>query len=109
MTERDSTSSIDSSINCDVCNKSSGYSDNREPWDCGPNNPKPTWRCDDCIKAILDATEQRHTIYSKIKFDSKEQQSAWYKRIKASGFNELNIGPTINIEEVKRRKFKIND
>lgn len=65
MTERFSTAGIDGSINCDICNKRSQYNDPREPWECfGEYNPKPTWRCDVCIKAVNDATEQRKYIKS---------------------------------------------
>lgn len=56
MTERDP----DAAIRCDICNKSSGYNDSREPWEHGRYYPKPTWRCDICVKAVKDAEIQRY-------------------------------------------------
>lgn len=106
MTERFSTCGIDPSINCDICNKRSGYADPREPWECLPRNPNLTWRCDACITAVTHATEQRHGHYPHVVFDNKEQQAAWDKAVKDAGWHEISTGPSINIEEVKKRRFK---
>jgi hypothetical protein len=106
MTERDSTCGIDSSIRCDICNARSGRSDPREPWECSASNPKPTWRCDGCIGAVLVATEQRHGLYPSITFDNKEQQAAWDKAVKDAGWHDISIGSSIDMEELRKRRFQ---
>ncbi len=109
MTERDSTCGIDSSIRCDICNASSGSSDPREPWERGPNNPKPTWRCETCIKAVEDATEQRRdSLYPTVSFPTKEAAEEYERSLKDIGFHTMSVGPSINLNELKRRKFKID-
>ena len=66
MTERDLYGEDD--IRCDICNKYSGYNDNRELWlRDNPADPRPEWRCEICVKAVRDATEQRNpTIEIKV-------------------------------------------
>ena len=49
----------DARIYCDICGARSSFTDPREPWECFVNyNPKPTWRCDICTKAVKNAQEQ---------------------------------------------------
>lgn len=55
MIERDS----DLSINCDTCNKPSGYTDNTESLHKTRYYSKPTWRCPICVKTIKDEEEGR--------------------------------------------------
>jgi hypothetical protein len=107
MTERDQTSGIDRSIRCDICGVSSGYGDSREPWECFNNvNPKP-FRCETCVKAVKDATEQRaNSLYPTITFPTKAAAEEYDRHMKSIGFYKMYGGPTLSHDEVKKRRFK---
>lgn len=110
MTERDSTSGIDSSIRCDICGIQSGLGNPREPWERFNNvNPEP-FRCTTCIKAVKDAKEQRvNSLYPTVTFPTKEAAQEWERHMKSIGFYKMYNGPTLSLSEVKKRRFKIND
>lgn len=47
--------------------------------------------------------------YPEIHFPSKEAKEKYFKQLKSIGFEEIECSPTINMEDVKKRRFNIKE
>jgi hypothetical protein len=54
-------------------------------------------------------TNEPKNIYPTIVFPNEESKGKYVEEMEKLGFHEIETGPTINIEEVKRRIFVIKD
>lgn len=56
---------------------------------------------------VLDIDESKETIYPTITFPSKTAEAEYNAQLEQIGFNTISTGPTINMSDVKRRRFNI--